>query len=65
MMFPNSVSSPPQDAATVPVSLPDVSAEAEGDEHRSHTDYDLQPMAVHGLAHYRVDAEEGKRFHIH
>jgi hypothetical protein len=62
MTFPNNASSPPPAWAISPV--PNASTDTEG-EVMQHADYDLQPLAVAGLAHYLATPEEGERFHVH
>ncbi len=34
------------------------------DNRLMHTDYNRQPLPVHSLAHYVIQAEQGERFHI-
>lgn len=52
---------------TVPASEPTITATTDHVDEmaRSHFDYNLQPLLVHGLDHYVTTAGEDERFFVH
>lgn len=64
MMLPNSPSTTPPMPASMPTAIPDASVDADNN-HSSHADYNLQPLAVPSLGHYVILVVEEERFHVH